>query len=803
MNQSMSECFSMIDFSTITGLFTQSADAGRQTLFEHEVYRLLAATGAVTPPKTQFIPADSILSDAVLREFTGDKVVLKIVSPAIIHKTEAGGVQVVANRADLIRQSAAAMLKSVPLTFQNYLETQCGHEPPQAYRGLKGEKLHEAIEKDILGVLIVEFIPVQAKVFGSELLVGLRNTREFGMTISAGLGGTDTELFAQGFSKGLAVVSASTGMTNGKLFFEQFRSTLAYKALSGQIRGRQRVISDEQLIRCFDTLIELGNYYSPGNASAPFIIGELEINPFACSGQGMIPLDGMCRFETPKAVIFPRPVQKLDKLFHPASIGIVGVSAEKMNFGRIILGNMLASGYDSARITIIRPGTDRIDGVACTPNLAALERKLDLLIVAVGAEAVFDLVDELLETDCAESVMLIPGGLGETQASRERAAAMMERINAAHATKGGGPVFLGGNCLGVISHPGQYDSWFIPKEKLPHMPKKQRRNAALISQSGAFMVTRMSRNPWFDPQYLAALGNQNDITHGDMLAYFSEHPQIDVIGVYVEGFNDLDGLAFAKAVRHAVAAGKQVIFYKAGQSEAGRDAAMGHTASIAGDYSICESIVHQAGAIVAKSLSEFNDLFYLAGLMHDKQIGGNRLGAISGAGFEAVGMADSINNEGCSLQMAAPDPATKERLRQILAAKNLDALMEVRNPFDINPGADDEAHIQCARALCEDSGVDAVVIGLDPMSPMMRTLESSSTAGFDIHSSQSVAEQLPQLVTAQSKPILGIIDGGELYTPLVEKLKDRGVAVFRSCDCAVQALAKYIEGRLRAKRQTK
>ncbi len=788
----------MIDFTTITELLAQSAISNRQALFEHEVYRLLDATGVVTAPKTHFIPSSSSLADQPLDQFTGDKVVLKIVSPTIIHKTEAGGVKIVANKPESIKAATWEMLNSVPTLFQRYLEEDCDHERPDAYQELKGEQLLRAIESDILGVLVVQFIPVESKAFGSEILIGLRNTREFGMTISAGLGGTDTELFADGFRKGLAVVSASTDITDGRAFFKQFQSTLAYKVLAGHTRGRERTISDEQLARCFSVFIELGNYYSVTNSSAPYTIEELEINPFAISDKGMMPLDGMCRFDMPKALPLPRPIKKLDNLFHPSAIGIIGVSAEKMNFGRIILNNLVASGYDKSKITIIRPGTAEIDGIRCAESLAKLEYKLDLLIVAVTAEAVFELVDDLIKTDSAESVMLIPGGLGETEASRERTTAMKDRINASHAKTGGGPIFLGGNCLGVVSRAGQYDSWFIPKEKLPHIPKKQQRNAALVSQSGAFMVTRMSRNPWFDPQYLAALGNQNDITHGDMLAYFSEHPEIDVIGFYVEGFNDLDGLSFARSVHHAVCKGKEVIFYKAGQSDAGRDATMGHTASIAGDYSICESIIRQAGAIVANSLSEFNDLFYLAGVLHNKQIGGNRLGAISGAGFEAVGMADSIHNDGFSLQMAAPEPATRERLRQILAAKNLDTLMEVRNPFDINPGADDEAHIQCTAALCEDSGVDAVVVGLDPMSPMMRTLNSSSKPGFDIHSPQSIAEQLPQLVASQSKPILGVIDGGELYTPLVKKLKDQGIAVFRSCDQAVQALTKYIEGRLRA-----
>ena len=111
----------------------------------------------------------------------------------------------------------------------------------------------------------------------------------------------------------------------------------------------------------------------------------------------------------------------------------------------------------------------------------------------------------------------------------------------------------------------------------------------------------------------------------------SDPTSINVIGMYAEGFKDLDGLALAAAVRQAVVAGKQVVIYKAGQSAAGKQAAMGHTASIAGDYDVCESVLTQAGAMIARDLSEFSDLFYVADCLHGKAIGGNRLGAVSGA----------------------------------------------------------------------------------------------------------------------------------------------------------------------------
>ena len=78
----------------------------------------------------------------------------------------------------------------------------------------------QAIARDICGVLMVQFMPPDSVAFGNEMIVGIRNTREFGMVISAGLGGTDTELYAERFRKGQAIVAASTAMTGGDTFKE-------------------------------------------------------------------------------------------------------------------------------------------------------------------------------------------------------------------------------------------------------------------------------------------------------------------------------------------------------------------------------------------------------------------------------------------------------------------------------------------------------------------------------------------------------------------------------------------------------
>jgi acyl-CoA synthetase (NDP forming) len=649
-----------------------------------------------------------------------------------------------------------------------------------------------------LGLVFTPIAPQLQQPSAVELRITLNRTREFGMVICAGLGGPNFDLYEGNFKMDRATVYAATELTDAVDFLRLFKRTFAYQKLSSVAALGEQRPADRQLLGCFEQLLALANGFSRGASDAPFVLRRLVLNPVQVGAQLNVQA-AHCEFEVPTVGPLPRPIHKIDKLIHPASIGIIGVSSSNMNFGRIILKNLIGSGYDKSRLTIIRPGETEIDGVGCVESLKTLDHKLDLLIVAVAASAVYPLVDEIIETDSVESVMLIPGSLGETQASREPAAALAQRINAAHGKPGGGPVFLGANCLGVVSHPGCYDSWFIPMERLPKPQKKPERNSVMLSQSGAFMITRLSQNPWLDPRYMLALGNQTDLTHGDMLEYFAGLPEIHTLGVYIEGFKDLDGLAFAKAVRKAVLKGKQVVVYKSGRTAPAKGGVMGHTASVAGDAALFESVVRQAGAIVAEDFSSFDDLFYIAGALHEKTIGGRRLGAISGAGFEAVGVADSIESDNFSMEMGALEPDTVRRVEEILVTKKLNALVEVRNPIDINPGADDEAHLQVVQAFLQDPNIDAVVVGLDPTAPSVRALQVSRLRpGFDINDPQSTVHLMPALVQHNDKPVIGIVDGGQLYDAMSAALMDQGVCIFRNCARGTRALVRYVEARLYA-----
>ncbi len=629
----------------------------------------------------------------------------------------------------------------------------------------------------------------------ADLRITLDSTREFGMVISAGLGGLEAQLDERNFRRDRASVHAVAELTDAQDFLRLFKRTLAWQKLDAAARRNGRPSPEAALADCFGRLLELAGAFAPDRSDAPFVLQALELDLVQAEG-GLSVCSARCSFGAPRPGRLPRPIAKIDKLIHPERIGIIGVSGSGMNFGRIILRNLIGSGFPAEKLLVLKPGETEIDGVRCIDGLKALDSKLDMLIVAVAASAVYELVDQIIESDSVDAVMLIPGSMGETKKSREPAAALAARINAAHGRPGGGPIFLGANCLGVVSHPGSYDSWFIPLERLPKPKKKPVRNSVMLSQSGAFMITRMSQNPWLDPAYMLALGNQTDLTHGDMLSYFADLPGIETLGIYIEGFKDLDGLHFARAVRKAVLNGRQIVVYKSGRTAPGQGGVMGHTASIAGGLGLFESVVRHAGAIVTEDLDTFDDLFYIAGALHGKKVGGNRLGAISGAGFEAVGMADNIESDGFAMQMGTLGAATVSRIEEILVAKKLDQLVEVRNPLDINPGADDEAHLGISEAFLDDPDIDAVIVGLDPTAPSVRALEQSRLRpGYDLSDAKSAVHLMPPIAQRHDKPLIGIVDGGRLYDAMAAGLMDRGVCCFRNCTRGTKALVRYFEAR--------
>jgi len=784
-----------IDSDRIHAILSRAHEQGRNRLYEHECNEIQEAIGAEAAPASRLIPIDGHPTAADLDALSSDKVVLKVVSSDITHKTEAMGVRIVAREIGAVEAAFGLMKREVPEAYAAWLEGHQG-EVPGALAGRRGRGLEQRIADRLTGILLCDYVRPDSQGFATELFVGIRHTREFGPIISAGLGGVEMELLARQLRKGAAVAIAPTGSMNGERFFELFRRTLSYERLSGAMRGGGRLLDDAVLVHCFQAFIDLANHFSPLNPDASFHLEEVEVNPYVATGGRMAPLDGVCCFRPADPAVEHRPVDKLGGLLRPASAAIIGVSDSKRNMGRIILGNMLAAGYDAGELTVIHPDAKAIDGVACVPAVEALPHKVDLFVAAIGADRVEPVLDELIAHDRAETVILIPGGIGEKQGSRELEAALRDRLRTAHRADGGGPLVLGGNSLGVISRPGRYDTMFIPDAKLPKTHDRPPSGLCFISQSGAFIVATLSDEPWLDPTYAISIGNQIDLTAGDLMSYLADDPDIDVFAVYAEGFRPGDGFAFAAAVEQATALGKDVVFYKAGRTPEGRSATAGHTASVAGDYAVCENALTQAGALMAADFGAFTDYLRLALPLRGKAVSGNRVAALSNAGFETVGMADSIHADDADLRLPAFSGRTEEAIAKILFDNRLDRLVDVRNPLDITPMADDTAYADLVAEVLADPGIDAAIVGIVPLTPALQTLAPGQGHTESIHHPDSIAQRLPRIAAASDKPVVAVVDAGALFDPLAEVLGAGGLPVFRSADRAVRALCRWVDHRI-------
>ena len=785
-----------VDHDGIDRLFASIDADGRTSLYENECYSLLALTGAEAAPENRLIPMGSRPTPADLEAIPGTKVVLKVVSPDITHKTEARGVRIVAKEIGAVEAAFDLMVREVPEAYADYLESHTG-EIPSALVGLKGEGLRQRLAKRTVGILLCSFAQTDAAGLATELFVGLRHTAEFGHIITAGLGGVEMEILAQQTREGAAVVISPTATTDGARFLSLFRGTLSYQRLTGSMRGSRRLVEDAVLEECFQAFIDVANHFSDRNPDARYHIVELEVNPFAMAGGRMAPLDGVCAFRRASEPVAERPIEKIKNLLKPASIAVLGASERSMNMGRIILRNVLDAGFPSDRAVVIRPGAEAIDGVPCVPSIADLPDKVDLLIVAVGAAQVPDVVSELIEHDRANAVILIPGGLGEKEGSQGLEALLRATIREAHARPGGGPLFLGGNSMGVVSHPGRYDTTFIPESKLARSRTDRVRTACFISQSGAFSITNQSRLPRMDPLYALTIGNQIDLTAGDLVSFLCEDPDVEVFAIYMEGFRPGDGLAVASGVRTAVDRGKDVVFYKAGRTSEGRSATAGHTASVAGDYAVFSSALRQAGALVASDFDEFSDLVNLCLRLRGRRVSGNRLAAISNAGFESVGMADSIRQDHAELRLAPFTGLAAHALHETLARHKLDGLVDVKNPLDLTPMANDEVYGQIVAHVLDDDEVDAVVVGVVPLTPSLQTLAPGEGHGESIFDDGSIARILPAVTARSRKPVVAVVDSGRPFDALADQLEEGGLPVFRAADRAVRVLCTWVDAKIR------
>ena len=722
---------------------------GRDMLFEHEVYAILRHLGLQVPGHLIIRKAGEI-SERQLARLGGDRVVMKVVSPAITHKQSLGGVRVVYKDLDFVRYTFTTMLAA----FRE--------------KGIPVE-----------GILFVEHV-AYSRDLGNEALLGFRESEAFGPVISFSKGGSDAEHFARYFSPPNLIMAPIDRQWAQALL----ESTSIHKKYVVQGRGDNINQIVDAGVKLSDLAVSFSSYFA---SSTDFVISEFEINPFVFTPDGdLMALDGFARFR-PRSEAAPdfsvADKSAVKPFFEPQGIAVAGVStSDAGKMGNIIAANLLRMHRGDVYCVNPKGGTAPVADRAMTVyrSIEEIDAPVELVIVTVPAQATLPVVESCARRP-VKAVILIPGGFSEIQRNRDLEARILDL------SRDAGFRVIGPNCLGIIyagqaGEPG-INTFFVPEEKFSVNLEKENK-VAILSQSGALGIIEIDNlKNAISPKVIVSYGNQLDIDPCDLIAYFQDDPMVNVIGCYIEGFKPWAGRKFFNVVAKSA---KPVIVYKAGRTPAGRKATESHTASIAGEYAVARAAMKQAGAIVADTMIDHGDFIKTFALLHDFTVNGNRVAIIANAGYEKTNAADNLGD----LQVARFDSKTMAALKAVMPP-----MVEPDPLLDLTPMADDEVFERSVEAVLQSSAVDALLISIVPQSALIHTTDDEIRNNPD-----NIAARIIRMVHRYKKPTLvsvNVVSGADaVYNEMGRTFDAGGVPTFLTANRAMLCLNAFVHYRL-------
>jgi acetyltransferase len=374
---------------------------------------------------------------------------------------------------------------------------------------------------------------------------------------------------------------------------------------------------------------------------------------------------------------------RLDKLFSPRSVALIGASPRPTSPGRAVLHNLRSAGFKGA-IHLVNPHYDEIEGVRSVRSLDELPDAPDLIVIAAPPQAVPDIVAAAGEKGAGAGI-IITSGLGHGSGS------LAERCETAARAKG--LRLVGPNCLGVLVPGAKLNASFAASMPNPG-------DLALISQSGAIAtgLVEWAATRAIGFSAVVSLGDGIDIDFGDLLDFFSLDRATRAILLYVESIKD--ARKFMSAAR-AAARAKPVVVVKSGRHRQGAKAAMTHTGALAGADAVYDAAFRRAGLLRVIGLDE---LFAAAETLGQvKPFPGKRLAILTNGGGIGVLAVDRLADLGGVL--AGISPATMQRLDAALPP-----IWSHASPVDIAGDADGARYAVAFEELLDDPGNDAVLV---------------------------------------------------------------------------------------------
>lgn len=360
-------------------------------------------------------------------------------------------------------------------------------------------------------------------------------------------------------------------------------------------------------------------------------------------------------------------MNKLQQLLNPRGIAVIGASTDLSRPGGQTVRVLNERGYGGG-IYPVNPKYDSVAQRPCYPSVARVPDPCDVAVVALPAAQVPEAVASCGKRGIPYAVVL-GGGFREGGEAGLALEAQMLSNARAHGVR-----LIGPNCLGLVNVHLQAYAAFGSITRPPYLSPGP---VSAVIQSGGFgnsIVLRCAA-AGVGFRYVVASGNEADIATPELIEAFVDDPQTRVVLAYIEGLGD--GRAFLAAARRALAAGKPIVVWKAGNTRQGMRAAASHTANMAGSYDIYRAAFRDAGVIEVGDMEEAAD--FVKTLLAQPPAAGKNAAVMGGSGGSAVVFSDAADT--CGVTLAPLAPQTMKVLHE-----NLPNMATLENPVDYTAG---------------------------------------------------------------------------------------------------------------------
>jgi acetate---CoA ligase (ADP-forming) len=452
------------------------------------------------------------------------------------------------------------------------------------------------------------------------------------------------------------------------------------------------------------------------------------------------------------------PTPRLDPLFRPRSIAVIGASRREGSIGYQILDNLVRYGYKGA-VYPVNPSAPAVHSIRTYPSVGAIPDPVDLAVIAVPAVHVAGVAEACGEAGVKAMVVITAGFREIGGAGVERERVLMEIAERY------GMRVVGPNCMGVLNTDPEVamNATFAPTMP-PAGP------VSFLSQSGALGVTVLDYATEYSIgiSQFVSVGNKPDVSGNDLIGYWGEDDHTRVILMYLENFGNPRKFT---AIARRTSRRKPIVVVKSGRSQRGARAASSHTGALAGADVATDALLAQCGVIRADTVEELFDFGRV--LAHQPIPVGNRVAIVTNAGGPGILIADACEAHG--LDVVDFTDETRDRLAGLLPEE-----ASVGNPVDMIASANAEQYRRVIATVLEDENVDMVVASFVPPLGIRHP---------------EVAEAIVHATRGATKPVVAVLMGREGLPAGLAELQAAGLPGFRFPESAVQTLGALVRYR--------